>query len=75
MSDSPQPTRPRRPTTQSGGINVGDLTSERDVNVTLDHVAGRDQIINSPGTQIINEAPRRLSAKARLTQRNRQAMI
>lgn len=75
MSDSPKPTRPTRPTTQSGGINVGDLTSEQDINVTFDHVASRDQIINSPGTQIINEAPRQMSGKKRLAKRDRQTMI
>ena len=47
----PDPTQPPH---QSGGINLGDLTSGRDTNVTLTDVAGRDKntITNSPGASI-----------------------
>jgi DNA polymerase III delta prime subunit len=73
MSTPPDPTTPKPP----GGIHVGDLSGERDVNVTLTDVAGGDQIkiTNSPGATVIKEAPRKLSREEQLAQRNRQTML
>ncbi len=73
MTTPPDPTTPKPP----GGIHVGDLSGERDVNVTLTDVAGGDQIkiTNSPGATVIKEAPRKLTREEQLAQRNRQTML
>ena len=77
MSNPTTPPNPNRPAAPSGGIHVGDLTGERDVNVTLTDVAGGDQIkiTNSPGATIIKEAPRKLTREEQLAHRNRQTML
>ena len=73
MSTPPDPITPKPP----GDTHVGDLTGERDVNVTLTDVAGGDQIkiTNSPGAIVIKEAPRKLTRDEQLAQRNRQTML